>query len=108
MILEIIALIVIVFALMRLIVASLNYFTRPYLRDYPLSSHPFVSILIPARNEEKNLPLLLESLIKQDYTNYELIVYDDHSEDATSQILEYFSERDFNSPENIPARHVYW
>lgn len=94
MILEIIAWIIIVFALMRLFVASLNYFTRPYLRDYPLSSYPFVSILIPARNEEKNLPVLLESLIKQDYTNYELIVYDDHSEDGTRKILQQYAEKD--------------
>lgn len=108
MIPEMIAWIIVVFALMRLIVASLNYLTRPYLRDYPLSSQPFVSILIPARNEEKNLPVLLESLIKQDYTNYELIVYDDHSEDGTSQILEQYSEKDrrinwMRGEQQIPA-----
>ncbi|MCF8336303.1 MAG: glycosyltransferase family 2 protein [Bacteroidales bacterium] len=94
MILEMIARIIIVFALMRLMVTLVNYLTRPYLDGYPVSSQPLVSILIPARNEENNLPVLLESLIKQDYTNYELMVYDDHSEDGTSQILEQYSEKD--------------
>lgn len=108
MIPEMIAWIIIVFALMRLMVAAVNYLTQPYLHGYPVFSQPLVSILIPARNEENNLPLLLESLIKQDYTNYELIVYDDHSEDGTSQILEQYSEKDhriswIRGKQQIPA-----
>jgi len=94
MIPELIAWIILVFAWIRLIVAMVNYFSRPYLRDYSFSEHPLVSVLIPARNEENNLPVLLDSLIKQDYTNFEVVVYDDHSEDGTSQVLEQFSGRD--------------
>ena len=45
-----------------------------------------LSIIIPARNEEKNLKRLLESLTRQSVKAGEIIVIDDHSEDATSDI----------------------
>jgi poly-beta-1,6-N-acetyl-D-glucosamine synthase len=44
---------------------------------------PLISILIPVRNEETNLGRLLETIHRQQYTNYELIIIDDHSEDGT-------------------------
>src|SRR5947209_595589 len=49
---------------------------------------PFVSIIVPARDEERNLPALLPSLLSQHYPNYEVIVVDDQSDDATPRILE--------------------
>ena len=50
------------------------------------NSFPSVSVIIPARNEENNLPLLLEDLNKQTYPAYEIICIDDASEDATGKI----------------------
>jgi chlorobactene glucosyltransferase len=47
---------------------------------------PLISVLIPARNEEKNLATLLESLTLQTYQNVEVIVLDDNSTDATFSI----------------------
>jgi 4,4'-diaponeurosporenoate glycosyltransferase len=47
---------------------------------------PAVSIIIPARNEEHRLPPLLESLRRQNYNNFELIVVDDQSDDQTGKI----------------------
>ena len=55
---------------------------------------PLVSIIVPARNEERNLPRLLPSLLEQRYPNYEVIVVDDQSEDSTLQILQSWAERD--------------
>lgn len=52
---------------------------------------PFVSVLVPARNEAANLSRLLPSLLGQDYPKLELIVYDDASEDATPVILRRYS-----------------
>ena len=48
-----------------------------------------VSIIVPARNEEKNIGLLLEALQKQSYPKefFEIIVVDDHSTDSTSEIV---------------------
>lgn len=57
-------------------------------RNYPLpASYPFVSVLVPARNEEHNIPNVLVSLLEQDYPNYEVIVLNDSSEDHTGEII---------------------
>lgn len=49
-----------------------------------------LSVIIPARNEEKNLPYLLTSLKAQTYRPFEIIVVDDFSEDQTKSIAESF------------------
>ncbi len=48
---------------------------------------PFVSVLIPARNEELNISQIVNSLLAQDYPSYEIIVLNDSSEDKTGEIL---------------------
>lgn len=45
-----------------------------------------VSVIIPARNEERTLPLLLASLAAQDQKADEVLVVDDGSEDATAEV----------------------
>lgn len=55
---------------------------------------PLISVIVPARNEERNLPRLLPSLLGQKYPNYEVIVVDDQSTDATPNILAEWAERD--------------
>ncbi|QBD79546.1 glycosyltransferase [Ktedonosporobacter rubrisoli] len=56
----------------------------------PASSplQPRVSIIVPARNEERNIRRCVTSLLEQDYPNYEVIVVDDGSTDATASILD--------------------
>lgn len=49
-----------------------------------------VSIIIPARNEEKNLPILLDSLRKQTYQPLEILVIDDHSQDQTALLAKKY------------------
>ena len=44
---------------------------------------PFLSIIIPARNEEGRITALLQSLQKQGFQRFELIVVDDNSTDRT-------------------------
>ena len=48
---------------------------------------PFVSVLVPARNEAANIEACVRSLLDQEYANYELIVLDDQSTDGTAGIL---------------------
>ena len=50
-------------------------------------TNPKVSIILPARNEEKFIGKCLDSLSKQDYQNYEIIVIDDSSNDSTWKII---------------------
>lgn len=49
-----------------------------------------VSIIIPTRNEEKQLPGLLDSIFSQTYKNLEIIVVDDCSTDNTQEIANRF------------------
>jgi chlorobactene glucosyltransferase len=52
-----------------------------------LVDYPFVSILLPVRNEEDCIGKCVLSLLAQDYPNYEVIVLDDQSSDDTAIIL---------------------
>lgn len=57
--------------------------------------YPFVSVVIPTRNEEKNLPRLLRSLAKLDYpkNKLETIIVDGYSTDKTLQIAKRFKAK---------------
>ena len=48
---------------------------------------PFVSILIPAYNEEPVIANTIRSLLASDYSKYEIIVIDDGSHDNTSKVV---------------------
>jgi cellulose synthase/poly-beta-1,6-N-acetylglucosamine synthase-like glycosyltransferase len=55
---------------------------------------PFVSIIIAARNEEKNIGKCIKSLVTQTYpqNKFEIIVTDDHSTDQTVPIIKAFPQ----------------
>lgn len=89
---EILALVTYSFLLLRFGITLINYIAKPLL---PLKQHPGysdkVSILVPARNEAPNLPLLLTSIDKQAYSNYELLVLNDASTDNTAEIISTYA-----------------
>ncbi len=58
----------------------------------PPESPPLVSILVPARNEQRSIEACVGSLLRQDYPNCEVLVLDDHSEDDTGAIVERLIE----------------
>ena len=74
----------------------------PYLDRFEDTSKdtPRVSVILPARNEERFLPGCLDSLEDQDYEDYEVIVVDDSSEDGTGGIMR---RRASASPKIIPV-----
>ena len=55
----------------------------------------FVSIIIVARNEEKNIAACLDAVLAQDYPKekLEIIVVDDHSTDSTFKIIRSYAEK---------------
>ena len=57
------------------------------------SGQPGVSVIVCAKNEEKNLRDYLQALMTQDYPEYEVIVVNDGSEDDTRTYLEYWQKR---------------
>ncbi len=53
----------------------------------PFKELPSISIIIPVRNEEKNIIGILSSMMQLTYPKYEIIVVDDNSEDSTVDII---------------------
>ena len=49
---------------------------------------PMVSIVIPARNEERDIGLTLDAALAQDYPSFEVVVVDDGSTDGTAKEIE--------------------
>lgn len=58
----------------------------------PEEVQPLISVIVPARNEARNIRRSIEALAAQSYQNLELIVVDDGSTDATPQILKQLQE----------------
>jgi succinoglycan biosynthesis protein ExoA len=56
---------------------------------------PFISIVIPVRNEEKHLGAVIEGLLGQDYPadRFEILVVDGNSTDGTARVAEETAER---------------
>jgi chlorobactene glucosyltransferase len=53
---------------------------------------PLISVIIPARNEQRNIRHCISSVLRQDYPNFEIICVDDHSSDGTAGILAELAE----------------
>ena len=54
---------------------------------------PRISVVIPSLNEEKYLPILLESLKNQTFKDYEVIVADAGSKDQTIEIAKTYGAK---------------
>jgi chlorobactene glucosyltransferase len=69
-----------------------NFFKAPILqnRTHKLKKKPKLSVLIPVRNEERNIERCLRSVELQNYPNFEVIVLNDGSTDETTNILNKF------------------
>lgn len=57
-------------------------------------SFPYLSVLIPVRNEEQNIADCVHSLLAQDYPHFELLLLDDDSSDETRRILSELARED--------------
>jgi glycosyltransferase involved in cell wall biosynthesis len=93
--------------------------TKPEWNRNPISpaGNPRVSIIVPARNEEKEIAQALTQLLSLDYDNYEVIAVNDRSTDRTGEIMEEIQKK---SPrlkvihhESLPAgwlgkTHAMW
>jgi len=85
------------FAWLSLMHSMFQSFTKtPFLDRFTDNSTltPRVSVILPARNEEKYISKCLETLSTQDYNDFEIIAIDDSSEDKTGEIIEEFAEKD--------------
>ncbi|WP_158288314.1 glycosyltransferase family 2 protein [Mucilaginibacter psychrotolerans] len=55
---------------------------------------PLVSVIMPAYNAQKYIAESIESVMNQTYTNWELIVIDDGSNDNTGNIIKQYKQQD--------------
>lgn len=63
---------------------------------------PKVSVIIPTLNRKDELKECLNSLINQNFSDFEIIVVDDGSKDGTGQMV-----KEFKSKSRIPIRYFY-
>src|SRR5437870_4687570 len=74
-----------------------NLAVLPRLVDYSLPERyacPKVAILVPVRNEEVNIEACVYSLLAQDYSEFEVWLYDDCSTDSTPEIARHLAAVD--------------
>ncbi len=88
------AYITIVFFGIRFLVALMNVIFSPVLKKRRLTAVPRVSVLIPARNEEENIGVILSDLQQVSHKNMEVIVFNDQSTDNSAALVNSFIAKD--------------
>src|SRR5699024_2252975 len=68
-------------------------------------SGPKISVILPAYNAADSIHIAIESMLKQTWTNIELLIVDDCSTDDTYKVMEDYAKKDsriklFQTPEN--------
>ena len=76
-----------------IMISFVLFFKMPKLQKNNTDTHLKVSVIIPARNEEDNLPAILGDLKKQSYNIHEIICVDDNSTDATARIIQEYGAK---------------
>lgn len=75
---------------------------------YKMNNQPLVSFIMTAKNTERFIDEAIESVLKQTYTNIELVVVDDASTDRTTEIIKSWAKKDariktiFNTKSVLP------
>lgn len=75
-----------------MVLVNLLFYRRPRLLSR--QSTPRVSVLIPARNEERSIRGAVESVLANRGVDLEVVVMDDQSEDRTAAIVRELADRD--------------
>lgn len=95
MILVILALVAFVLAAIPALLFRVNLRAyRPPPAPVAGGSLPRVSVLIPARNEERSIQVAVEAALESSGVDLEVLVLDDQSADATAVIVRQLAERD--------------
>jgi hyaluronan synthase len=78
------------FVLLSVLILSYFKYKDPYqnARNVDVSNGPLISIVVPAKNEEKNIRNCVQSCLDQTYEQKEIIIVNDGSTDRTGEILD--------------------
>lgn len=95
MIMDLVFILLLLLNIIFFLITIYNLFTAPKLERLRIENqNKFISVLVPARNEGKNIANILNDIINQTYKNYEVIVLNDNSTDETEKIINTFIEKD--------------
>ena len=83
---------ILIVAVILYMTANIIYLVRLQPVVQPISNPPRISVCVPARNEERGVEACLQSLLNQDYSNFEVIAIDDHSTDSTLDIMQALAQ----------------
>src|SRR3989344_5032913 len=71
-----------------------------------MKNNPRVSVIITTKNEQEVISDILESIKKQTYKNYEIILVDNYSSDKTIKIAKGYTKKVFTKgPERSAQRN---
>lgn len=88
LVIALITLCIYLLAALDLMIGSRTVLALRDMPPHPGSNPSRISIIVPARNEQRNIREALQSLLDLDYSDYELIIVDDRSGDDTGRILD--------------------
>ena len=80
-------------------IAATKYKKRKLKKHPPVVNEnykPFVSIMIPAHNEESVIANTVENILQIDYPAYEIILIDDRSSDSTADVINELASKHAN------------
>lgn len=63
-------------------------------QEWELEEEPFISVLTPVYNGERFLRECIESVLRQNYSNWEYVLVNNNSTDNSLQIMEEYAELD--------------
>ena len=89
-----VCLIVLFIAVSILALVVWNVLSWPVVMAAGRVRHGVVSVLIPARDEERNLAHCLDTVLRQGEVLKEILVYNDHSVDGTAEIISRYAKMD--------------
>lgn len=65
-----------------------------YQKEKVVKQLPIVSVIMPAYNAERTLAEAIESILSQEFRDFELIIVDDGSSDGTAAIIDRYAQSD--------------
>jgi glycosyltransferase involved in cell wall biosynthesis len=69
---------------------------------------PLLSIILPTYNREKYLKIAIDSILKQSFSDFELIIIDDCSSDSSVEIVNQYDDPRINYFRQDKNRGEYW
>jgi chlorobactene glucosyltransferase len=87
---------ILILAIIIYLTVNIIYLVRLSPVRNPVVDPPRISVCVPARNEERSIQACLQSLLDQDYPDFEVIAVDDHSTDRTWEIMRDLEKENSN------------